>query len=433
MEIYNKKNFRTNPEFMKTREGKAFSLNRPAYRDGTSSLNFTAQKLPPQIRAGLGNRDITRNNFISSIIRPRNVIDFDRLQAIDIETQGQKVQLSDKTIQELFKIKVPDPQDITWIAERNRMIAAFQAQGLTPEQIEIELNTNKPLGREQRKINREQSISQSSLSINEKINELAQEVKEGRAESKMQQATIIGQLASTLNNASEIERLTPHEVDNLATSIERLNIPTDYKQIGLGARYIGINYYDENSGLINLLLMNKAHLESTSPEYNINYPVINFSGDWSKGISLRLMISYISDGRPKKRRYLDLGQGGVINGYELSKIVYDLPRQIENREVDIPFDLYAEDYYTVVEEREGKAPGQVPIAPGTVPIVPAPAPIVTVLGRVRKALGKNPTAPKIPGKNPGQKPIAPKVPGRAQKVQAPMAPAPIAPAPMAPL
>ena len=44
----------------------------------------------------------------ASVISPRIAGDFDRLKALDVETQGAKVQLSDKTSEELFKMKVPD-------------------------------------------------------------------------------------------------------------------------------------------------------------------------------------------------------------------------------------------------------------------------------------------------------------------------------------
>ena len=116
-------------------------------------------------RNGQGNYDLQRHNAIASNIRPRFAGDFDKLQAIDLELQGAKIQLSDKTIEEMFSTKVGDKTDTQWLTERNRLIASYTAKGFTAEQIDRELEVNKPLGREQRKVSSKQNIGQSSLSV----------------------------------------------------------------------------------------------------------------------------------------------------------------------------------------------------------------------------------------------------------------------------
>jgi len=324
------------PDFMKTRGGSAFSLERPAYREGTSSMDFQAQKMPKQIRAGLGNRDITRANFLSPDIRPRNAIDFDKLQAIDIETQGAKIQLSDKTIAELFKTKIPDPQDVKWIAERDRMRTAFQLAGLTPAQIEIELNTNKPLGREQRKINGQHNIGQSTLSMGDKLHELEQEVKDGRAESRVQQATIIGQFALVLADTNAIAGLTQLQLSNLGQALARVGVPTTHKRLGLIPRFVDNDFYLANAGLINLLLFSKVRETPNTVQYNYDQMVLNFTrGDDNgmPGIKLSSMVSLIR--RQIDRRYIDLHRGGIITLNQMRAAVGAIPGGFASPDVDI--------------------------------------------------------------------------------------------------
>ena len=100
----------------------------------------------------MGNRTIIRQNFDAVEIKPRAVPDFDGIRAIDIENNGTTIQLSDKTLGELFTSKVPDHTDLQWITEKNRIVAILTAQGMSKQEIEHELDINKPLGREQRKI-----------------------------------------------------------------------------------------------------------------------------------------------------------------------------------------------------------------------------------------------------------------------------------------
>ena len=66
-------------------------------------------------------------------------VDFDRLQAIDIELEGSKVQLSDKSIDEIFKIQIPDPTDVKWIAEKTRRVPMYRARGVSSQDIEQEI------------------------------------------------------------------------------------------------------------------------------------------------------------------------------------------------------------------------------------------------------------------------------------------------------
>lgn len=326
--------------------GKIFNMDRPAYKAGISNCNcgpsepIDLKKLNK--RNGLGNYNIDRPAYEAPKIRPRIAGDFDKLQAIDIETQGAKIQLSDKTIAELFKTKVGDKTDSKWLAEKARLTALYQARGMTPLEIEREFEVNKPLGREQRKITTTQNIAQSSLTVADKIDEIKQEVADGRGESRAQQALLIGQLALIFADTQAITQFTRQQAVQLAQTINRLNVPQDYRQMGLAARYIDINYYRANAGLINLYLFSSV---ATDPNYangagplNYNTIVYNFVANPNglPPIMFQSMITLMSQNAQRNpRRFFDLERRGIISKAELDAIVLALPNGWNNPAISV--------------------------------------------------------------------------------------------------
>jgi hypothetical protein len=98
------------------------NFRRPYFISGLNMIQQTddVAHLKKLTRVGIGNRDMTRNNFISPAIRGRDILNFDALAAQDIATAGIKVQLSDSSLDRLLKISVPDKTDVEWITEYNR-------------------------------------------------------------------------------------------------------------------------------------------------------------------------------------------------------------------------------------------------------------------------------------------------------------------------
>jgi len=303
--------------------GTIFQIKRPAFvageccckNDGPVDISKLNQ------RNGVGNYNIDRPGFQAPSVRARIAGDFNKLQAIDLETQGAKIQLSEKTIAELFRTKVGDKTDTKWIQEKTRLTALYQARGMTPQDIERELEVNKPLGREQRKITATQNIAQSSLSVADKIDEIRQEVINGRGESRAQQAVLTAQLALIFADTQNIVQFTQQQLNGLTQTVARLNFPKDRVQLGIIPRIIDIDYYNTNRGLINLFIFSNI---TTDPNYNngINYDIVvyNFAGGSLTGLPGVNFISMISaldrntlsaNGTPQ-RRYLDLDTRGLI-------------------------------------------------------------------------------------------------------------------------
>ena len=72
----------------------------------------------------------------------------------------------------MFHVQLDDPTDVTWIAEKNRMVAEYKRRGLSDQDILRELDANKPLGREQRKVSKMQNFNMSNMTVAQKIEEL---------------------------------------------------------------------------------------------------------------------------------------------------------------------------------------------------------------------------------------------------------------------
>jgi len=311
-----------NRQFNGTRVGVPFELKRPAFKAGMSYIQHQEAQSIDRIntRAGLGNREIKRPAFLAPAIKPRQVIDFDKLQALDIEQAGQKVQLGEETLKKLFEVAVPDPTDTKWIAEKARLTALYRRQGMTDEQIARELEVNKPLGREQRTTKEKRNIGASNLSMADKLKEIKEEVDAGNAQSRAQQAVLTGQLALVLNDTNAIAALTQAQLQGLGQALARIGVPTQHKRLGLIPRFVDIDFYNQNAGMINLLLFSKVRESPNTNQYNYDRMVRNFASNPAQGLPAMTLRSAVSAmGRPvgPNRRYMDLGRGGIISRNQL--------------------------------------------------------------------------------------------------------------------
>lgn len=308
-------------------------FQRPSFLAGTVAPPQTRKpSAPVNHRSGLGNYNIQRKGIDASEIKPRFHASFGELRAIDAG-QSFKVELSDKTLSELISVDIPDPQDTQWLTEKNRLVATYKAQGMTDAEIKIELEKNKPLGRPQRTIKSSRNIAQAQLTTEQKLNELKQEIKQGRVESQRAQANIIAQFAVLMADIKTIANLTKTQLADLGASFARLGVPVNYKQLGLEPRFVDIQYYLDNAGMINLLLFSKVR-EEPNDQKNYNYDLLvkSFVSDNPKGLPAVKLTSMIRGLREKgdKQRFLDLDQGGVISLKQLKDIAGVMPGGLDN-------------------------------------------------------------------------------------------------------
>jgi hypothetical protein len=301
-----------------------YIINRPIKHINTNIQADSIDFLKDQ-RKGTGNFNIDRPAFLGSQIMPR-VVDFDKLQLLDLETNGQKIQLSDKTLNELISVKVPDNTDVLWTREKARLITMYKARGMTDEQIDRELEVNKPLGREQRFTMSKRNVMNSEITLGQKINELKQEVMDGRAEGQLERAQILGQLAILLQNVNNVERLTDTEFKSMAIMIARLRPPANHVDLGLPVRMCDGNYYTANAGLINLYIFSRIIQDpafNRGPDFDYLRPIKNWAAYPQTGlpaITLSSMKSGLS-GKGLRQRFLDIDQLGIIDTAQLNGYV----------------------------------------------------------------------------------------------------------------
>jgi len=305
-------------KFNGVKKGPVFSIDRPSFLADTDTVSPSAPVLRGNNRKGIGNREIVRNNFEASKIMGRHLISFDKLAAIDLETEGIRIQLGSKTIKELFTIRIPDPQDVKWIAEKDSMVADFKAKGLSSEQILRELEVNKPIGREQRTLS-SRGPSQAVLSMSEKLSGIERAIKEGRAESRGQQAVMVGHIANIISATAKLEGMSKAQLVRLSKTIRRLDIPLSHREVGIKPRIADISYYRANEGIVNLYFLNQA---DRNKALDLNRPVLNYTSNKKglPGVKLTSMISAMAK-TGKKRVFIDFGRAGVINRAQMLAIV----------------------------------------------------------------------------------------------------------------
>ena len=278
-------------------------------------------------RSGIGNYTIIRPGA-KRINGTSRAVAFSRLSVIDSENAGV-VELGAKTLSKLFDVQVPDNRDITWLAEKARLLAKYQATGMSKVEAEREIKVNKPLGRSQRTITKKRNIAESNLSVANKIAELKEEVDQGRVESKTAQTGMTAELVRVFRGMQSLNTLSRAEFNDLKQIASRSYIPSNYRSLGMTAAYVDKAYYDANSGNINLLFIGKLidaeRRGVDAKQYNMNLIVKDFSdakgtGDGMPAKSIATMYSALSRTSKRQPRYLNLDDGGLISQDQLRVI-----------------------------------------------------------------------------------------------------------------
>ena len=279
--------------FQKEKQGKIFEFKRPAFKSG---IEKTKQSNPhfENIRTGTGNYNIQRNNFLAPGIKGREAIDFEKLQLQDIETAGIKVQLGDKTLQQLFGIQVEDKTDKAWLDEYNRRKAAGET--------DAQINAMPPFGRPQRKVNKNVNFAAQGLALDDRLELLKTAMSSNHIENKAELAKISTSIAVILGDQQNLEALTTNNLNEIRNLANRLHIPRDYISAGFTERIVSWEQYQLQMGLINMFLLTSA------PKNRINYPIKNVAGD--RYLKLSSILQTLKN---RGGQYLDLLQLKIIS------------------------------------------------------------------------------------------------------------------------
>ena len=219
-------------------------MERPSFKRNTEvypNYNVIYPLSKPNRR---GNNEMYRNSFLREPIKRRGSIDFDRLQ----REENTKIQLSDKTLDKLFSVKIDDPTDIEWIQEHRRLMAL----GYSKDDLKHML----PLGRPQRKVTKRVTFGEHGLTTGDKLEHLKTAIAQNTDKTKEGTALIVAELARILSKP-----LTEEETKEAGDVLEAVkeHIPDDYRAVMGGKRYITGEDYYKNNGMIDLFIL--AHAE----------------------------------------------------------------------------------------------------------------------------------------------------------------------------
>lgn len=264
----------------------------------------------------------------------RVIFDDDIKRSINEQKEALTVNLSKSTLEKLFNVAIPDPTDKKWLDEKNRMVQNFKTSGMSDSDIELELKTNKPLGRDQRTTQKMENIATSSLNLSDKLKEIDEEVKSGRVVSDANRASLIGELAAIMTAITTAGTNLQPELARLSNLITALNVPTTYQALGIPFRIIDIDYYKTIRGLVNLLLFSKAKENPVVNLYQGENNVKRFDLEPKGGLPMVPKVPLNRQGASKiqaseklmaqagdQRRFLDLEMGGIINMDQLKQLL----------------------------------------------------------------------------------------------------------------
>jgi len=339
-------NFKRGMDLKEPKPGTRFEIKREKFKAGQPMIplglltkSTSRSDITPDIniknnRSGTGNRNITRPMFKAPPVQPRRPISFDKLQLLNEELFGKKVQLSEKTLSRLFDVKIPDSSDTAWLSEKRRLTMVMKRENpnITLTQIAERFLTNPPLGRPQRTVTESRNITDQGISIESKLNILKNKIASGRAESRDQQAEILGQFALVLGNAVEINQMSAKRLEELGVSLAALNVPLVPKQMGIDARIVDEVYYDDarNSGLINIYFLSQALRDD---EVTLDKPVKNVTGSRDPIIKLSAMNTAVR--RADGKRYIDLNDRKLLTKDEMRAAVALIPGGFDSPSVSV--------------------------------------------------------------------------------------------------
>ena len=320
-----------------------FNVNRPKFLSGTEFQDKGADEINNiNIRNGVGNRLIERPNFMSPEIMGRFIGTFDKLQAVSLSEAGPPTGLLEDGLGYETVIKIPDPTDFKWLAERLR-IAGRPATSTTPatglfltfegfpiEEIKVlierEIEINPPFGRPQRTISKKSDnvINDRDFKFASSLRDIGRLVNQGRAESKVGQRGITNQLIKILGDTVSLSNMSKAQSTLLSNTFARLKPKINKDFLNLDPIFVDILYYRKNIGKINFLILSKVKGNEVRGQYDYNKPVLAYDNDEKTGLPAVKFSSLTTNDLPSSKgpnqKFLDLNEVGRINYKQLINV-----------------------------------------------------------------------------------------------------------------
>lgn len=212
-----------------------------------------------------------------------------------------EIDLSKATLAKLLEVDVPNPDDTSWLQEKQRIITRLKADGKNPKEIAQSLLENPPLGRQQFTRKEERSLASANIPLDKKIGELMQEVREGRTTSDKQRADMIVQLVSILSKADKLEELIRDNKPQIQGLLGGVPKGITYQDFNMKFRGMDATELKKHTGPIAILVLKQA-LESN---IGIEEPVLVQSDAKNPDKFDKMKLSTLYR-QTSKKSYLDL-------------------------------------------------------------------------------------------------------------------------------
>ena len=162
-------------------------------------------KLPTEKTGKFNKSEIKRPSFYNVAILPRQIPDFDKLEALNISQFGQKVQFDPELAEKYF-------------GENNKV----------------------------------------NSKLSQKLQEIQQNISAGREEGRDERKVMAGNIAVLLQETKDFRDVTNAEFKDMTELISELNLPENPMDYGIDAIYADQTYFNDNQGKILLYLLNKV-------------------------------------------------------------------------------------------------------------------------------------------------------------------------------
>ena len=279
---------------------------RPAYKHNSSAINRPI--VPFKKTRFVIDNDVTRPATASAPgVKSRVPLGVELMKKIDEEAYGAKVQLSEKTLDKLFNVRVDDPTDEIYINRKREL----EAEGRSPQEIE------NIIGR-QRQITKRVNLADASLAVEDKIELLERAVKSGFDNTREGLSAIVGQTSLLLSDGSFLDKMTNEDLNRLKEVLRGIDMPRDYRRAGFSHRIYNLPQYRDESGLINLFIM--THLERPR---TLAAPLLGIPTQ--RGVFSPLLTGYINymsagDRGATPEKYIDLEERRFITRKEAMRL-----------------------------------------------------------------------------------------------------------------
>lgn len=251
---------------------------RRGFRVGLTKVpDKSIPNLPAQKIGGLGNFEIYRRGMETQASGKR-IVDFDNLRT-NFGMRAKEFNLSEATLSKLFDVDVPDINDITWINEYKRLETAMLASGASMVAIKEFLSKNPPFGRPQRTVKVKRNLGATSMTTENKLNEILQELSDGKVASLTNKADVLAAIAVVLNSTTALTTMTTIEYAKLTQIIRAIasKLGTfDRNSFGIPFRIIDIEFLNANIGAVSMYCLIMASGSSNPAVAGMNEIIYNY-------------------------------------------------------------------------------------------------------------------------------------------------------------